>query len=222
MARLAQRLVHRFRPPPFRAVVMPDACSVPYRRSKALLRWSGSRRAAIRAVQHARLADERLLAQAYVVRVVTEFQAFVRDLHDLGARHLVVLARPDADRRVLLVDAAVHGRTIDRGNPAVRNLVTDFVALGISNLDERLNRASPRWRSTPGQRGDRAAYGDLLELRNAVAHGNERQLNQLRERRVHDTVTWVRQQLPGLDRTARALDHILWDHLLSIYAEEPW
>lgn len=195
---------------------------MPYSRSKALVRWFGSRRTAIRAVQHARIADERLVAQAYVVRVVADFQAFVRELHELGAKQLVRLAQPRAEQHNLLVDAALHGRTIARGNPALRNLVSDFQALGISNLDERLRQASPRWRSAPGRRGDRAAYGDLLELRNAVAHGNAPQLARLRERRVHDTVTWTRQQLPGLDRMARSLDHILWDHLTSIYDEEPW
>jgi len=46
--------------------------------------------------------------------------------------------------------------------------------------------------------------------------------DQLRARQVLDTVSWTRARLPGLDRTARALDWIVWDHLHSAFGRDPW
>jgi len=69
-----------------------------------------------------------------------------------------------------------------------------------------------RWAHRNG-RGDRAYCQDLIELRNALGHGNQVQLDRLRARGIADTVTWARARLPGLDRTGRALDRIVWNHL---------
>jgi hypothetical protein len=44
----------------------------------------------------------------------------------------------------------------------------------------------------------------------------------LRARGVFDRVTWARGRLPGLDRTARALDRVVWDHLHSTFGRSPW
>jgi hypothetical protein len=69
-------------------------CGVPYSRSFPLSRWLGGRREAIEALAqaHAHLGEVdgpgrpleigRPVAHAYVLRVVAEFQAFARDLHD--------------------------------------------------------------------------------------------------------------------------------------------
>jgi len=44
-----------------------------------------------------------------------EFQAFVRDLHDLASERVVDLANPVARHRPALVGAVTEGRFIDRG-----------------------------------------------------------------------------------------------------------
>jgi hypothetical protein len=62
----------------------------------------------------------------------------------------------------------------------------------------------------------------LIELRNALAHGNQGQLDRLRARGVADTVTWARRRLSGLDRTSRALDRLVWDHVVETFKSEPW
>jgi hypothetical protein len=77
------------------------------------------------------------------------------------------------------------------------------------------------WQRSAG-RSDQAYYQDLIELRNALAHGNQGEVNRLRARGVADTVSWARARLPGLDRTARALDRVVWDHLVTTFGTEPW
>jgi hypothetical protein len=161
------------------------------------------------------------VGHAYVLRVVAEFQAFTRDLHDLAAERVVVLANPDAPYRPILVAATSAGRSIDRGNADVRSLEQDFRRLGINGLKAQLAQRNARWAPAQG-RGDQAYFKELIDLRNALAHGNQGQLDGLRARGVADTVTWTRNRLPGLDRTARALDRLVWDHVAALFQLEPW
>jgi hypothetical protein len=93
---------------------------------------------------------------------------------------------------------------------------------GITGISGRVAVHNPRWSSTSAWRGDQAHYQDLIALRNALAHGNQQQLDQLRSRGVLDTVSWARGRLPGLGRTARALDRVVWDHLGSAFGRNPW
>ena len=195
--------------------------------------WTGQRREAIvtLAQAHASIGEVdgpgrprqvgRPLAHAYILRVVAEFQAYCRDLHDLAAERVVDLAVPEVSYRPLLVAAATEGRLIDRGNAGVRSLEQDFRRVGIRGLKAEIKGRNRRWHPRSG-RGDDALYQDLIELRNALAHGNQGQLDRLRTRGVADTVTWARARLPGLDRTARALDRVVWDHVKAIFNTEPW
>lgn len=204
-----------------------------YTRSIPLRSWLAARREAIStlAAAHAAMGEVdgpgrpleigRPVGHAYVLRVVAEFQAFVRDLHDLAAERLVDLAGPQDQFRPLLIAAATEGRFIDRGNADLRSIQQDFGRLGVGGLRAKVGSRNPRWDATGG-RGDQALYQDLIELRNALAHGNQGQLDRLRRRGVADTVTWTRSRLPGMDRTARALDRIVWDHLSDTFGAEPW
>lgn len=101
-------------------------------------------------------------------------------------------------------------------------MVQDFRRLGISGFRSKVGVYNRRWSSATG-RSDEAYYQDLIELRNALAHGNEGQVERLRLRGVADTVTWARARLPGLDRTAGAVDRVVWDHLVTTFnGVEPW
>lgn len=200
-----------------------------YSPSIPLATWSGRRRDAINtlATAHALvgevdgrgrpLAIGRPVGNAYVLRVVAEFQAFVRDLHDLAAQRLVALAQPQPAYAPLLIEAVTSGRRVDRGNADLRSLSQDFRRLGLADVSARIGTYNRRW-----TRADRAYYGDLIALRNALAHGNQGQVDALRRKNVMDTVTWTRARLPGLDRTARALDRVVWDHLQATFGQEPW
>jgi len=206
---------------------------VAYTRSIPLTQWLGSRRTAIvtLAEAHAVMGEVdgpgrpreigRPIGHAYVLRVVAEFQAFVRDLHDLAAERVVNLATSQAQYRALLIGAATEGRLIDRGNADLRSIEQDVQRLGIGGLNGKIGALNSRW-AHPSGRGDRAYYQDLIELRNALAHGNQVQLDRLRARGIADTVTWARARLPGLDRTGKALDRIVWNHLVSTFGREPW
>lgn len=207
---------------------------MPYSRSFPLHRWLGLRRESISALAQAHaqfgnvggpgrpLEIGRPVAHAYVLRVVAEFQAFVRDLHDLGAGSMVALSNADATSQAMLITAATDGRMIDRGNADLRSIRQDFQRIGVRGINGQIAARNPRWDTRGSRRGDQAFYQDLIELRNSLAHGNQQQLDALRARGVFDRVTWTRARLPGLDRTARALDRIMWDHLRRTFGRNPW
>jgi hypothetical protein len=150
-------------------------CDVPYSRSFPLGRWLGSRREAIEALAqaHAHLGEVdgpgrpleigRPVAHAYVLRVVAEFQAFARDLHDLAVETIVRMSGAGATSQAVLVAAATLGRMIDRGNADLRSLEQDFRRIGNSGISGRIASRSARWSATSAWRGDRAYYQDLIE-----------------------------------------------------------
>jgi len=207
---------------------------VPYSESFPLVRWLGPRREAIVALAQAHaqfgnvggpgrpLEIGRPVAHAYVLCVVAEFQAFVRDLHDLAAGRLVALSNADAASQAMLITAATEGRLIDRGNADLRSIKDDFRRIGLRRITGQIEARNARWVTEGTRRGDQAFYQDLIELRNALGHGNQQQVDRLRARGVFDRVTWARARLPGLDRTARALDRIVWDHLHRTFGGNPW
>ncbi|HWH32640.1 MAG TPA: hypothetical protein VNU01_08210 [Egibacteraceae bacterium] len=135
---------------------------------------------------------------------------------------MIDLAGTQPRFRPSLIAAATEGRQIDRGNAGLRSMEEDFRRLGVGGLNSRIAARNSHWSRTPTRRGDCAFYADLIELRNALAHGNQRQLERLRSRGVMDTVTWARDRLAGLDRIARALDLVVWDHVVSNFGVEPW
>lgn len=118
--------------------VLPNVPSVAYSPSIPLQRWTGPRRASILtlAQAHAAMGEvdgpgrPRELGRprwhAYILRVVAEFHAFVRDLHHLAAERMVEQTHPGPQYRPLLVGAVTEGRLIDRGNAAVRSIEQDF------------------------------------------------------------------------------------------------
>ncbi len=185
---------------------------MPYSPSPPLCRWHGDRRAAIATVRqaHAATGRGRPLAHAYVLRVVSEYQGFVRDLHDFTGDRLVALSGADPRTARALRAAVSLGRAIDRGNATWRSIGDDFERLGIATGPAH------------GDAADRRRYAELIALRNALAHANDRQLARLRAAGARDTVTWARSRLPALNRQARALDRLAWSCLAEYDLGEPW
>lgn len=204
-----------------------------YSASFPLTKWTGSRREAIDTLAraHAAMGEVegpgrpleigRPVAHAYVLRVVAEFQGFARDLLDLGTEKIVELSGVRPQFRPLVTTAAADGRRVDRGNANLEGLTNDLKRIGISGLSAKVAAKDRFWGSATG-RNDQASFADLFHLRNCLAHGNQYQLDRLRSRGVADTLTWARRQVPGLDRTARALDHIVWEHLSITFGGDPW
>ncbi len=162
----------------------------------------------------------RAVAHAYVLRVVAEFQAFVRDLHDLAAERMIELAQPQAQFRPLLIAAATEGRFIDRGNADVRSVEQDFRRLGIAGLNGRLQVRNDRWARQNG-RGDRAVYQELIELRNALPRepGPARPAAPPRRGRHCDMGT---ANPSGAQSRRACLDRTVWDHLRETFKSDPW
>lgn len=204
-----------------------------YAKSAALEAWFGLRTDSIARIAeaHARLGEVegpgrplelgRPLAHAYVIRLVAEFQAFTRDLYDLGAEHLVTVADPPEALVAVLTAGLTRGRAMDAGNATIVALRTDFGRLGIRNLEGKLAVRHRTWDRHAGG-SDPARYDALIQLRNALAHGNQHQVAELRRQGTIDTITWARKQLPVLNRVARALDRILWEHLTQRTGVSPW
>lgn len=208
---------------------------MPCTRSSALTRWLGERRQSIDglAAAHQRVSAAgragrpldagRPLAHAYVVQVCAQFQGFVRDLHDVAIDAVVTAAAPpDLGLRQLLLDGLTAGRAADRGNADANAIVQDMKRVGLRYLRRELTAVQPRWASGGGHRGDAAVLGDLLALRNCLAHGNERRRSELRAAGVLDTVSYARATLVSLNRTSRALDRVVWDHLQKETGAAPW
>lgn len=203
---------------------------MPYSRSFPLSRWLGPRREAIEALAqaHAQLGEVdgpgrpleigRPVAHAYVLRVVAEFQAFARDLHDLAAESIVRMSSADAGSQAMLIAAATVGRMVDRGNADLRSLEQDFRRIGIGGLSSRIASHSVRWSSGQSRRGDQAFYQDLIELRNALAHGNQQQLDRLRSRGVLDTMSWARAGCLG--SAARRVPWTMWCGIIFVVCSE--
>lgn len=193
---------------------MPSVDRVAYRPSDPLRAWRGPRRALLSSL--ALGATSPSLVDGYAVRVVAEFQAFARDLHDAAAAAVVRLADADPRHRDALIGAVTSARRLDRGNPTLDVVAKDFARLGILGVLDHLARSVPGW---PSARTDLVR---LLAFRNAVAHGNSRDRAKALADGAYATVAWVGHCVTHLDLVATALDYLTWENLTRTYRREPW
>lgn len=203
-----------------------------YRKSIPLDRWLNERRDALGTIEQAHLhvgevdgpgpplAPSRPLGHAYILRAVAEFQGFVRDVHDLAVSELLKAANPPDHLQALLTRAMTRGRSMDSNNATLKALRTDFDRLGLGRLEAKLAETNPRWDRESGP--DLKQFEALLRVRNALAHGNDRQVKELRRQGHLDTLTWGRNRVPMLTRGARALDRVVWHHLAATIGGSPW
>ena len=199
-----------------------------YRQSEPRRRWVHDRLARIDvlATGHASVGGvsgpgrpkeaSKPLAHAYTIGMLSEFQGFVRDLHDLAVERLVSASGAASTYTPILIDGMTAGRGIDRGNATTPTVKADFARIGLSPLN--LGIYNSRWSI-----GDSAEFDLLLRLRNALGHGNETELRALLAGgAVKDTVSWARARIPLLNRYVRALDKLVWEHLARATGKEPW
>ena len=103
--------------------------------SFALQRWSGIRAAALDEIESAhrsvggpgpgRRTATPQLNYAYAVLLSAQFQGFCRELHTEFADYLVASV-PDPNLRILFRSGFLLNRKLDRGNPNVGNIGSDF------------------------------------------------------------------------------------------------
>lgn len=204
-----------------------------YRRSPALHHWSTSRRSNIDELRRARSlvshagpgsgagrppqAGTQQLNEAMVLRVVAEFQGFVRDLFDLATITMIRGSGCAPRHEAQLILAATRGRAVDRRSPNLEAIKGDAERLGITDVRSRLAGKNLR------HSDDAKALTDLVGLRNALAHDNQDQLRNLSRSGVRPTMLFVSRSQSVLGRHARALDQVVWNHLTHFFpATDPW
>lgn len=151
------------------------------------------------------------------MRIYAEFQGFVRELHDVTILAFVRGSEVPVRHRPPIIAAAADGRRLDRGNAGLEAIKKDFRRIGMSGLGTQLAALNAR------HVDDKLRYEQLMELRNALAHGNSEQLRTLIATKTTPTLTWGRRTLHSLNRMARALDRAVWNHVGMNYpAIDPW
>src|SRR4051812_36379355 len=99
-----------------------------------------------------------------MVILVSQLQAYCRDLHDCAVREHVKAAV--AGQKQLLEVRLTEGRKLDVGNPRRSALGADFGRLGFSLIDQLKSARSDA-------EADLEDLDTLVDFRNAVAHANE-------------------------------------------------
>jgi hypothetical protein len=193
-----------------------------YRESPALTGWRTSRLANVEELRRAHavigkgpdsqadrppMTGTHPLSEALLLRVVTEFQGFVRDLLDLATIELVRGSGCASNYRAQLISAISRDRWIDRGNPHLEAIERDAARLGIAPLKSRLLAKNSK------HDNDVKLLKELVELRNALAHDDRDKLLDLSRRGARPTLDYASAAHAGLDRHAHALDEVVWDHL---------
>ena len=154
---------------------------------------------------------------ALLTRLAAEFQGYCRDLHDGAIDHIVANLTPSGGSGLLLVtrSAFITGRSLDKGNPNWGNLCSDFKRIGLT-LADSLETAYPRsyndWITSVGR---------LMEARNAIAHGNEKEILACRQTQPL-TLRTFRQWRGRLMRLAVSVDGLVGAHLNSLTGVKAW
>jgi len=150
-----------------------------------------------------------------VTALVAQFQGFARDLHDLAVTEFVRTLEPPtrADKvRQLLT----QGRKLDERTPRRSTLGSDFGRLGIELID-----------AVKGHHADSAdrlhTLDQVVELRNAVGHGNEAEIARLVQEGYKTTKTAFRKYRRTFNGLAETMDEVVAIQLSSILGmPRPW
>jgi hypothetical protein len=195
--------------------------------STAYVAWFGYRRARIDQLRVAhrtiggsgpgrRWATEQL-NWALTLRLAAEFQGFARELHDVAVDHLVVVVAGGNLGLVSVLRAGMTARRqLDRGNANPETLKDDYRRLGIQLWPDlrAADYRAPVW----------SRNLDLLnKARNAIAHGDERTLNDLRGRGYPITLATVNRWKSSLDGLVRTMDDVVGAYLGRLLGTgSPW
>lgn len=150
-----------------------------------------------------------------ITALVAQFQAFARDLHTLAAE-VFLDAVPSPEQRRAIRTLLTQGRRLDTRTPRRDHLGSDFARLGIElipTLKDAHARSAARLDTLDG----------LVDLRNAIVHGNEQEVHQLRARGFAATKTAFRQHRRTIGALARTLDSVVAAELARMLSiARPW
>jgi hypothetical protein len=151
--------------------------------------------------------------QAYAVLLSAQFQGFCRDFHSECAEALVApITALDLQR--MLWSSLVFGRKLDRGNPNVGNIGSDFGRFGL-----------PFWPLVDARQANnparRVSLDELNEWRNAIAH-QDFAISMLRSGVPILTLAQVRGWRKCCDVLARSFDEVVKQHVQRLTGTAPW
>jgi hypothetical protein len=155
------------------------------------------------------------LNRSLFVALVAQFQVYCIELHDLGVDLHVVIAFPNQAN--LLRTLLTVGRKLESQNPRKSSLGADFGRLGFKFVPEveKSSLSAPQWLND---------LDDLVDFRNAIAHGNETEVSAISNRtRLRSTKTSFEDYRKILQRLAPIIDEtvaIQMSTLLGI--TRPW
>ncbi len=151
------------------------------------------------------------IAEAAVVLLFAQFQAFCRDLHSECADLLVP---PDLSNewKAVVKTSFVLNRKLDSSNPALSNIREDFKRFGLDLISEA-QRIEPA--AFPKLEG---AFAKLVQYRNAVAHHDYRKIDLNIIRLDQNFAVQSRLMCSNL---ARLFDSIAINHIESLTNQRP-
>ena len=156
------------------------------------------------------------LNHALIIRIASEFQGFVRDLHDECLNIFIDYGESRHEAFDVIVRNSLElRRKIDRGNATWPNICEDSSRLGIS-LAQELRASHPRQ-----YRGWIEKLRRLNDARNAIAHGNHHAITAsaaVQPLTLGSFRIWrsaLRSLASGIDKTAR-------EYLEGLSGTRPW
>jgi hypothetical protein len=154
---------------------------------------------------------------ALTLRLAGEFQGYARDLHSLSVTHFAdTVAQGNSRLGNLLQAQFTTNRALDHQNATPSSLGADFGRLGLQ-LWPVLRFASahtPRWQ---------ASLEALNRARNAIAHSNEDDLDELARGGHPMRLQTIRHWHRDLDRLAGTMDDVVADYLDGLLRTgRPW
>jgi hypothetical protein len=158
-------------------------------------------------------ATTQQINQAYAVLLSGQFQGFCRAFHSECVELLVAVVA-DPDHREVLRSNLRFGRKIDRGNPNVGNIGSDFGRFGIAF-----------WPLVDAHQANnfarRVSLDELNEWRNAIAH-QDFAASMLRGGSPSLTLAQVRGWRRSCDVLARSFDDVMRRHIERLTGTSPW
>lgn len=157
------------------------------------------------------------LNHSLVLRLASEFQGFVRDLHDETINVVVSqLASSDAGQQLVLRIPYTAARKLDQGNAEPGRLGYDFGLFGMRLWPELTARY-------PGRAGKWNKRLELLnKARNGLAHDDARKVAEVVAAGWPMTLRSVDRWRRALDGLAQGMDHVVSEHLRTLFGARPW
>lgn len=189
--------------------------------SGALTEWNGPRRRRIDLIWDFRNKaplpwQERQADMLLVTRMAAEFQGFARDLHDEAAGFLAFAATSGNQgvASVLRVGIAA-GRELNSRNATSSTLAADFGRIGMifwQAIRAQDPVSGPVWETD---------LGNLVKMRNAIAHDDRAQILKLEQRGFRLERALTKRWHSSLDLLAASMDDVVASYLGALLGVPP-